>query len=246
MSHCLRRCWFRYTDITVTLLCHSSRSAPKRTLSVTRGSARSRKWSQSAAWYHVASRLMFDTFEERVKKLEEDITKSENSSQALLARFYWSPNNRSPPRCSFDSSHLPWSYWTVWSTATVRRHRNAGRETKEVRRGYSLQVSEQHPGSYFIRWFESLLGSREATATIQELCCSHILLKSVSFSFVCRYTFSASSHRAQREQSRRQVRKYDILITISLWFRKRTDESFPVQYRLEFRNIPEIQKEIKT
>lgn len=117
------------------LLCHSPRSAPKRTLLVTGGSARFIKWSQSATWWHVASRLMFDTFGDRLKKLEEDITKSENSSRAPLAPFYWSPNNRSPSRCSFDSSHLPWSYWTVWSTATVRRRRIAGGEAKEVTRG---------------------------------------------------------------------------------------------------------------
>lgn len=48
--------------------------------------------------------------------------------------FNWSPSYTPPSRCSFDSSHLPWSYWTVWSTATVRRRRTAGGETKEVTR----------------------------------------------------------------------------------------------------------------
>lgn len=48
------------------LLCHSP---PQRTDTFTQwGSARSIKWSQSATWYDVTSRLMFDTSDDQLKK----------------------------------------------------------------------------------------------------------------------------------------------------------------------------------
>lgn len=49
------------------------------------------KCSLSAAWHHVASRLMLDTLEDRVKtkkrKLEEGIAKSTSSSEPRWRRF---------------------------------------------------------------------------------------------------------------------------------------------------------------
>lgn len=117
---------------------------------------------------------MFDKLESQQKKLEEDIPKSDNSSRAPLPPFYWSPNNRSPSRCSFDSSHLPWSYWTVCSTATVRRRRNAGGETKEVTWVCSLR-SQSSIQRVTLKDGSDLVWDRGGNSLEQG--CSHGLLK---------------------------------------------------------------------
>lgn len=84
---------------------------------------------------------MFDTFEDWLKKTVRRYLSDRAHTRrsfcaclflSFLSFFVFKLESTQQPRCSFDSSHLPWSFWTVWSTATVRRRRIAGGETKEV------------------------------------------------------------------------------------------------------------------
>lgn len=89
------------------------------------------KWCFLYVWHNrVRTALLWENIH-----IETSYTDLEGSRRvAYLWRFLpWVGTIIQPPRCSFACSHLRWSCWTVWTTATVRRSNlTAGEETKEL------------------------------------------------------------------------------------------------------------------
>lgn len=107
--------------------------------------------------------------------------------------------------------------------------------------GYNLQVPGQHPGSYLIRWLESLTfcGSNPRAVLLPQSVVVRLLLICVWLYILCKFLHSTARAKHTTSQKTGHIDKYLALI-LKMYKRRVRSKN-----RLGSRNIPEMQEEVK-